>query len=130
MNWKRSRQFGAELDKASMAQIARGQRMVEVLKQDEYSVLPIEKQISIIFCGVKGLLDDIPVNKIKTFEKEFYKYMDKNKPEILSEIKQKKILSDELSARLENAVKDFKADFTSASLIPAGNSNKCHHSDR
>jgi len=61
-------QMGSELDKASMAQLTRGSRMVEILKQGQYSPIPVEKQIAIIYAGTNGVLDDLPLDQIRTFE--------------------------------------------------------------
>src|SRR3989338_4000854 len=76
-------QFGSDLDKASKQQLSRGERMVELLKQDQYQPLPVEKQILIIFAGVNGFLDELPVSAIGKFEKEFFQFLDQNVPEIL-----------------------------------------------
>jgi F-type H+-transporting ATPase subunit alpha len=104
-------QFGSELDKATQAQLARGERMVEVLKQDQYQPLPMEKQVLIIYAGVNGFLDDLPVSKIRQFEKEYYAFMDNKHPEIVREIAEKKVLSDELQKKINQAIEEFKLIF-------------------
>ncbi len=104
-------QFGSELDKATQAQLARGERMVELLKQDQYQPLPMEKQVLIIYAGVNGFLDDLPVSKIRQFEKEYYAFMDNKHPEIVQEIAEKKALSDELQKKINQAIEEFKQIF-------------------
>jgi F-type H+-transporting ATPase subunit alpha len=104
-------QFGSELDKATQAQLARGERMVELLKQDQYQPLPMEKQVLIIYAGVNGFLDDLPVSKIRQFEKEYYAFMDNKHPEIVQEIAEKKALSDELQNKINQAIEEFKRIF-------------------
>ena len=73
-------QFGSDLDKASQAQLNRGQRLVEILKQGQYSPLPVEKQILIIFAGTNGYLDDLPVEQCRKFEEELYRFVDNAHP--------------------------------------------------
>ncbi len=107
-------QFGTDLDKATQAQLTRGQRMVEILKQEQYSPLPIAKQIMIIYAGTKGFLDDLPIAAIKKFESEFHKYMDAKFPEIEREISEKKEITDELAQKLDSAISTFKQDFKNA----------------
>ena len=105
-------QFGAEVDKTTQAQLTRGARMVEILKQDQYSPLPMAKQVMIIYAGTKGFLDDLPVNSVRRFEAEFYKYMEKNLPSLERRIEEKKVLDDGLTQELEQAVSSFKGEFT------------------
>jgi F-type H+-transporting ATPase subunit alpha len=88
--------FGAELDKATMAQLARGERMVEVLKQKQYVPLPVEKQVAILYAGTNGYLDDLPVATIARFEEEFYNYLDSKELALLKLIRDKKELTDEV----------------------------------
>jgi F-type H+-transporting ATPase subunit alpha len=104
-------QFGTELDKATQAQLVRGERMVEILKQPEYEPLPVAKQVLIIFAASLGHLDNLPVNAIKRFEKEFYLYLEKNYPQIEKEIDAKQELSDELIDKLNKLIQDVKAQF-------------------
>jgi len=106
-------QFGSELDKATQAQLARGERMVEILKQGQYQPVPVEKQVVIIFAGINGMLDDIPVEECQRFEKEFLQYIESNHQDILAEIKTKKEISNELDEKLKNIIKEFKQSFTS-----------------
>ncbi len=104
-------QFAAELDKATQQTINRGLRLVELLKQEPYSPIPVEKQIVAIYAGTGGYLDDIPVESVRKFEKELYAYMDRERPDILKEIKEKKALDDDLKRKIEEALKDFKSKF-------------------
>ena len=106
-------QFGSELDAATQAQLTRGERMVEILKQDQYKPLPVEKQIMIIYAGINGYLDDLPVEACRRFEEEFYLFMDSRYAAVPQEIKEKRQLDAELEAKLRKAIEEFKADFVS-----------------
>ncbi len=103
--------FSSELDKATQAQLARGQRMVEILKQDQNKTLPVEKQIAVIFLATQGFLDPIPVAAIRRLEQEFYQFMDTKYPHILKGIADKKNLDDELQTALTAACQDFIGNF-------------------
>jgi len=104
-------QFGTELDKATQAQLTRGERVVEILKQDQYNPLPISKQVVIIYCATRGFLDDLPVKSIKKFEAEFLKYMDNKNSEVVKEIESKKELSEALMKKIDAIIVDFKEEF-------------------
>jgi F-type H+-transporting ATPase subunit alpha len=104
-------QFGSDLDKATQNQLNRGQRLVEVLKQKQFSPLPFSKQILIIFAGTSGFLDDLPVDQVRDFEAELYKYVDATNPGILRNIMEKKILDDNLKAEMTKAIKECKETF-------------------
>ena len=104
-------QFGSDLDKASQAQLNRGKRWVEVLKQGQYSPIPVEKQVAIIFAGNNGFLDDVAVENVRRFEHELYDFLDNSQPEVLQGIREKKQLDDELKKRLTDALKEFKQSF-------------------
>ncbi len=101
-------QFGSDLDPVTRRQLERGQRMQEILKQPQYSPLPMEKQVAIIFAGTRGLLDDVPVEQIQDWEAEFYRFMDANHPELLSQIAREKKLTDEIEKALRSAIAEFK----------------------
>ncbi len=101
-------QFASELDKATQQQIARGQRMVELLKQPPNKPIPVEKQVAVIYAGVNGYLDDIPVEAVQKFEQEFYVFLDTEHPEILELIRTEKTLTDDIKAKLDAAIKEFK----------------------
>ncbi len=104
-------QFGTELDKATQAQLARGERMVELLKQPRYKPMPVEKQVVSIYVGTNGYLDDIPVEKIKEFEESFLQFVDANYPELLKKIREEKVISEKIEEDLIKAIKEFKASF-------------------
>jgi len=106
-------QFGSDLDKATQSQLARGQRLTEILKQGQYQPLPFSKQILIIFAGTQGLLDDMPVEDLRDFEKSLYSYVETVNAGILQAIEEKKILDDELKAAMTKVVKECKERFTS-----------------
>jgi F-type H+/Na+-transporting ATPase subunit alpha len=104
-------QFGSDLDKASQAQLNRGKRLVEILKQPQYQPLPVEKQVAIIFAATKGLLDDLAVEDCRAFETELYKFLENSKPAILTAIREKKVLDDALQADLRGAIEELKGRF-------------------
>jgi F-type H+-transporting ATPase subunit alpha len=104
-------QMGSELDKTSMAQLTRGSRMVEILKQGQYSPIPVEKQVAIIFAGTNGMLDDLPLDQIRTFEQELYRFLENAHPAILTTIKEKKTIDDDLKGKLNSALQEFKSRF-------------------
>ena len=104
-------QMGSELDKASTAQLTRGSRMVEILKQGQYSPLPVEKQVAIIYAGTNGVLDDLPLDQIRAFEQELYRFLENAHPAILTTIKEKKTIDDDLKNKLNSALQEFKTRF-------------------
>ena len=107
-------QFGSDLDKATQAQLNRGKRLVELLKQGQFSPLPFSKQILIIFAGTSGVLDDVPVEQVRDFEKDLYKYVETTSPGLLNTIMEKKILDDNLKADLSRVIKEAKQQFVDA----------------
>jgi F-type H+/Na+-transporting ATPase subunit alpha len=104
-------QFGSDLDKATQAQLNRGQRLVEVLKQKQFSPLPFSKQILIIFAGTNGFFDDLAVDQVRDFEGELYKYVDATNPGLLNTIMEKKVLDDALKAEMSKVIKQSKEAF-------------------
>ena len=104
-------QFGSDLDKASLDQLNRGKHLVEILKQGQYQPLPLEKQIAIIFAGTKGHLDALPVEQCRKFEEELYRYIDNSSRGLWEEIRTKKALDDDLTAKLTAVIQEFKARF-------------------
>ncbi len=106
-------QFGSDLDKASQAQLNRGRRLTEILKQKQFEPLPVEKQVLIIFAGTSGYLDDLPVEACGPFERELYRFMDNAYSGVLNEIRNKKALDDDLRQRMHNAIREFKHRFVS-----------------
>jgi F-type H+/Na+-transporting ATPase subunit alpha len=112
-------QFGSDLDKATQAQLNRGARLVEILKQPQYEPLPVERQIAIVFAGTNGYLDNIAVSDVPTFEAELYSFIDSRHPELFRGIVEKKQLDDQLKASLDGAVKQFAAEFASRKAAAA-----------
>lgn len=104
-------QFGSDLDKTTLAQIERGKRMVELLKQDQYVPLPVEQQIILIFAGTQGFLDDIPVESVRKFDNEFMKFIKEQKEDLLKEIVEKKSIDDALKEKISTVVEEFKKGF-------------------
>jgi F-type H+-transporting ATPase subunit alpha len=105
-------QFGSDLDKATLAQLNRGQRMVELLKQDQYVPMPVEQQILVIFAGTNGYVDDVPVNAVKKFEQDLLRFVTSKYQSLLADIAAKKQLDDDLKARAKSAIEEFKGTFT------------------
>ncbi len=103
--------FGSDLDKATLAQLTRGERMVEILKQNQYVPMDVEHQIAIIYAGSQGILDDIPNEKIGEFEKGLMDHLDANHEEILKTISSSGEISDETGKELKKAIEDFKKGF-------------------
>ncbi len=101
-------QFASDLDKATQAQLARGSRLVEALKQGQYEPLAVEKQILIIYAVTKGFVDDYPVDKVSRYEKELYSFFESNYSALLDEIKTKKVISDELEESVKSALSELK----------------------
>jgi len=112
-------QFGSDLDKATQAQLARGERLVEVLKQGQYSPLPFSKQILIIYAGTNGFLDDLPVEDVRPFEKALYDYVDSMNPQLLQTIMTKKALDDQIKADMTKTIKECKERFTADRQVAA-----------
>jgi len=104
-------QFGSDLDKSTQAQLTRGARLVEILKQGQYAPLSVERQVAIIFAGVNGYLDNVALGDLRTFESELYTYLETRAPAIFQGIVAKKQLDDEIKAALAAAVKEFAAEF-------------------
>src|SRR5579862_3606092 len=103
--------FASDLDAASQNQLNRGSRLVELLKQGQFSPLPFSKQILIIFAGTGGFFDDMPVDQVRPFEKELYTYVDTTNPGLLQKIMEKKVLDDGLKAEMTKVIKECKEQF-------------------
>ena len=112
-------QFGSDLDKATQAQLNRGARLVEILKQPQYEPLPVERQVALIYAGTNGYLDNIAVPDAGLFETELYAFMEARHPQILRGIVEKKELNDELKRALDAAVKGFASDFAARKAAAA-----------
>ena len=103
--------FGSDLDQATLAQLTRGERMVEILKQNQYVPVDVEKQVAIIFAASIGHLDDLPVEQISDFESGLFEYLDANAKDSLDSIVSEGTISDETAEKLEKAIKDYKGGF-------------------
>ena len=107
-------QFGSELDDATRAQLTRGERMVEILKQDQFIPFPLERQVMIIYAGTKGYVDDLPLESVKKFEAEFYPFMEKEYPDVVHTIAKTKDLDKATEAKLNEAAQNFHDKFRAA----------------
>lgn len=105
-------QFGSDLDKSTKEQLDRGVRMVETLKQAQYSPLKVDEQILVIYTAVRGFLSDIPVNQVVNFQRDFLKFMNSNHPEIGQTIIEKQKLDDALETSINNAIEEFKSTYS------------------
>lgn len=105
-------QFGSDLDKATKAQLDKGARMVETLKQSQYAPLAVEDQVLTIYTAVRGYLTDIPVNKVVTFHNDFIKFMHNRHPDIGKKIAEQKKLDENLETAISAAIKEFKDTIT------------------
>ncbi len=123
-------QFGSDLDKASQAQLNRGKRLVEVLKQGQYSPVPVEKQVMIIFAGTNGYLDDVRVEDVRRFEAELYRFLDSSKPDLLKAIREKRELNDEIKKQVVDALKEFKQRFQAPRERPQPEGEKSAGADQ
>jgi F-type H+-transporting ATPase subunit alpha len=112
-------QFGSELDKATQAQLARGQRLTQVLKQDQFVPLPVEKQVLIIYAGTSGYLDDVEVGQVERFEHELLAFADAHAGSLLAKIAQKKALDDEIRNELKKTMSEFKERFAAGAAAAA-----------
>ena len=105
-------QFGSDLDKSTKEQLDRGVRMVETLKQAQYSPLKVDEQILVVYTAVRGFLSDIPVNQVVNFQRDFLKFMNSNHPEIGQTIVEKQKLDDALEASINSAIEEFKSTYS------------------
>jgi F-type H+-transporting ATPase subunit alpha len=112
-------QFGSDLDRATQLQLARGQRMVEILKQGQYTPQPVEKQVAMIFAGTQGMLDDVPVDQMRGFEEFLHPFLERRHPRLMPDIAERKELSDELRDTLTKAIDEAKAEFMMSRGIKA-----------
>jgi F-type H+-transporting ATPase subunit alpha len=102
-------QFGSDLDQATQRQLARGQRIVEVLKQPQYVPMPVEKQIAIIFAVTNGYLDNVAPLEVRQWEQGFHDFMDAKHADLLESIRKKKVLDDDMTAGLKSALDEYRA---------------------
>ena len=112
-------QFGSDLDKATQAQLNRGARLVEVLKQQQYEPLPVEKQVAIIYAGTNGHLDQVAVPDLGRYEQGLLRFLETRHPGVLTGIAEKKVVDDVLKADLESALKEFATEFSQAQAAAA-----------
>jgi len=112
-------QFGSDLDKATQAQLNRGRRLVEVLKQPQYQPLPVEKQVTIIYAATKGFLDNVALEDVRRYEEELYRYLDTRAPGVLTGIAEKKTIDDEVKGALERALNEFGQQFAGSAAAVA-----------
>jgi F-type H+-transporting ATPase subunit alpha len=104
-------QFGSDLDRASQQQLARGQRLTELLKQGQFSPLPVEKQVLLIYAGTNGYVDDLSVEVLRKFEEELYRFAENAHPNILRDLREKKAIDDALKTGINEMLNEFKARF-------------------
>ncbi len=104
-------QFGSDLDQATQRQLSRGSRLVELLKQDQYQPLPVERQILIIYAGTNGFVDELPATALKKYEQELYSFIESRHPDIFADILKKRELDGDLRAKMTKALEEFKGVF-------------------
>ncbi len=104
-------QFGSDLDKATQAQLNRGARLVEILKQDQYQPIDVVKQIAIVYAGTHGYLDELPIERCREFEKGLFEYLDVNGEKFMESLRKEKVLSKDLEETLNKLLGDYKRDF-------------------
>ncbi|MBV8972520.1 MAG: F0F1 ATP synthase subunit alpha [Sphingomonadaceae bacterium] len=107
-------QFGSDLDKSTQQQLTRGARLVEILKQQQYQPLAVERQVAIIYAATNGYLDPIPVERLRAYEEGLYRFLDAHRPGVLATIAEKKILDDDVKAKLNEALTEFGKEFAPA----------------
>jgi len=110
-------QFGSDLDKATQAQLARGQRLTEILKQPQYKPMDVEKQILVIWAATNGYVDDVAIEDVRKFETDLLKFVENSNPSLLSELREKKSLTDDIKKTLKQVLEDFKASRSSATAV-------------
>jgi F-type H+-transporting ATPase subunit alpha len=107
-------QFASDLDKTTRDQLTRGERLVEVLKQDQFVPMPFERQVMIIFAGTSGALDDVPAGSVKAFEDGFHAFMSEKHPDVGEKIRTSKKFDDETAKRLSTALEEHKKAFSAS----------------
>src|SRR6187551_2842750 len=103
-------QFASDLDKATRDQLTRGEKLSEIVKQPQFQPLAVEKQVAILYAATTGKLDDVPTPRVKEFEAQLYRYLETEHPTVLQELAEKNALSDELGAKLDEAIERFRVD--------------------
>jgi F-type H+-transporting ATPase subunit alpha len=104
-------QFGSDLDAATQRQLNRGSRLVEILKQDQYVPLPVERQVVILYAAINGFVDQLEVSHLKRYEADLFRFIETRKPEVFKQILEKKQLSDDVKELLNAALEQFKGEF-------------------
>jgi F-type H+/Na+-transporting ATPase subunit alpha len=112
-------QFGSDLDKATQAQLTRGARLVEILKQPQYQPLPVERQVALVYAGTNGYLDSVALKDVGAFETGLYQLIETRHPQVFKDIVAKKILDDQTKAALDAAVREFAAQFAARATAAA-----------
>jgi F-type H+-transporting ATPase subunit alpha len=107
-------QFASDLDAATQAQLGRGKRLRELLKQPQFSPLNLAEQVAIVYAGVKGLIDDVPVDQVTQFARELRDYLRTNKPDFISKVMTEKQLGEDAEATLKEAIAEVKASLLAA----------------
>jgi F-type H+-transporting ATPase subunit alpha len=113
-------QFGSDLDKSTQAQLERGKRLTEILKQGQYQPMEVEKQVLIIYAASNGYCDDVEVERLRRFEEELFKYVENSRPGVLNGLREKKALTDDVKADIESALADFKLEWAAIAGEKAG----------
>jgi F-type H+-transporting ATPase subunit alpha len=104
-------QFASDLDKATRDQLTRGEKVSEVLKQPQFQPLAVEQQVAILWVVTNGYLDDVPTPRVREFETQFYRFLEAERPDVLTSIAEKRVLEDDIVAELKRATVDFKQSF-------------------
>jgi F-type H+/Na+-transporting ATPase subunit alpha len=104
-------QFGSDLDKATLNQLNRGRRLVEVLKQPQYQPLPVEKQVTIIYAATNGYLDSVDVEQVRAYEAGFFQFLDTRRAQLLASLSEKKQIDDQIKGDLNQTLKEFGDSF-------------------
>jgi F-type H+/Na+-transporting ATPase subunit alpha len=112
-------QFGSDLDKATLNQLNRGRRLVEVLKQPQYQPLPVEKQVIIIYAATNGYVDPVPVESVRAYETELYRFLDSRRAQLLASLAEKRQIDDAIKAELNAALEEFGKNFAAAQKTAA-----------
>jgi F-type H+-transporting ATPase subunit alpha len=107
-------QFGSDLDKATLAQLSRGERLVELLKQDQFAPLPMEKQVIVIFAATNGFIDDVPAGEVRSFERGLYEFLDTSHSALLNKIREQKKLDDAITEEIKSALGEYQEKFTAS----------------
>jgi F-type H+-transporting ATPase subunit alpha len=103
--------FGSDLDKSTQAQLNRGMRLVELLKQAQYQPMSAEKEVMSLYSGTRGFLDTIPVEKVLQYEQQMLAFVERKYPEVLAEIKEKQVIGDDLDKKMAAALNEFAGVF-------------------